>query len=188
MKSYCKYLSVLVFSSFICLQTMAQEKEKEAENTNRLHHRFSLVLAHSHIPSANEVNDQKVAFIAPTIGLNYELWFNNKWAVGLHNDFIVQAFNIETEYDKPVIQREYPILSTVVGIFKPGKHFSFFAGPGVEFEKNEDFKVIKTGIEYGVELPKSFEFSAGFEYDAKINGYGSWLVGFGISKNIFSHK
>jgi hypothetical protein len=185
MKNYCKLLLLLVFTVLSSQLLLAQETEKEATGENKLHHRISLMQAFSHIPSLSEMNGQKHAFIVPTVGLNYELWFNKKWAIGLHNDFIIQSFNIENEDGKPAIKREYPILTTLVGIYKPGKHLSFFAGPGIEFEKTENFNVVKLGIEYGVELSKSYEVGFGFEYDAKINGYSTWLVGIGISKNIF---
>jgi hypothetical protein len=185
MTTYCKQLILLAMITFSTQLLVAQEKENEANKENQLHHRISLMQAFSHIPSLSEINGQKHAFIAPTIGFNYELWFNKKWAIGLHNDFILQSFNIENEDGKPAIKREYPILTTLVGIYKPGKHLSFFSGPGIEFEKNKNFKVIKLGMEYGVELPQSFEVGFGFEYDAKIDGYSSWLFGIGISKNIF---
>jgi hypothetical protein len=59
------------------------------------------------------------------------------------------------------------------------------AGPGIEFEKNENFGVIKTGVEYSIEIPKNWEIGFGIEYDWKLRGYSSWLAGIGISK-IFS--
>lgn len=102
--------------------------------------------------------------------------------MGLHNDFIMQSFNIEDKHREPAIKREFPVLSCLVGIYKAGKHWSVFTGPGKEFEKNENFTVVKTGIEYGVELPGDFEVGFGLEYDTKVKGYDSWLAGIGISK------
>lgn len=188
MKNICKQLLTAAFILFCSQQSAAQETKRENEEINKLHHRISLIVSHSHIPAANGLNGEKNVFMTPTLGLNYELWFNKKWAVGIHNDFIMTSFNIEEDNGKPSIKREFPILSAIVGVYKPGKHFSFFAGPGIEFEKNENFKVIKTGIEYGVELPQSFEVGFGFEFDAKINGYSSWLAGIGISKNLHHKK
>lgn len=180
----------LVTAAIFCCycQLAAQGINKVENQENTLHHRVALVMAHSYIPAANEVNGETTIFIAPTIGFNYELWLNEKWAVGLHNDFIIQSFNIENENSKPHIKREYPILSALVAVYKPGNHWTFFGGPGKEFEKNENFNVIKTGLEYGVALPGSFEVSFGLEYDTKIKGYDSWLAGIGISKNFFHHR
>lgn len=188
MKNYWESLFVVVLFAFCSQSTQAQETEKEDNRENALHHRVSFAIAHSYIPAANEANGEKTIFITPTLGFNYELWFNKKWAVGLHNDFIMQSFNIENTDNKPAIKREFPILTTLVGIFKPCKHIMVFAGPGKEFEKNENFTVVKTGIEYGVELPKGFEVGFGLEYDTKIKGYDSWLVGIGISKSCFHRK
>ena len=128
------------------------------------------------------MNGTKRTFIAATIGLNYDLWFNEKWAVGLHNDFTTTSFNIEETEKGEIVAREYPLLTSLVVIYKPFKHWSLLAGPGKEFEKNKNFNVVKTGIEYGVELKKEWEVSFGFEYDKKFKGYSSWLMGIGISK------
>jgi hypothetical protein len=162
------------------------QESKEAED--KLHHRISLIISHAHIPAANEANGSKRIFVAASLGANYELWFNSHWAVGLHNDITMQSFNIERKATKEIVAREFPVLSTLVAIYKPGKHWSFFAGPGREFEKNESFNVVKTGIEYGIELPKTWEVGFGAEYDVKINGYNSFLIGIGISKNFIRRK
>lgn len=161
----------------------AQQKNEDSENSP--HHRVSLILSHAHIPAANEANGSKRIFIAASLGLNYEWWFNNKWAVGLHNDITMQSFNVERKSSEEIIAREFPILTTLVVVCKPVKGWSFFTGPGREFEKNESFNVVKTGIEYGIELPKTWEIGFGLEYDVKINGYNSLLVGIGISKNLW---
>lgn len=185
-------LAGLLFSFSETLHAQ-QKEEKEAED--KLHHRVSLIFSQAHIPAANEVNGTKRVFIAASLGVNYELWFNKHWAVGLHNDITMQSFNVKRKDNDEIIAREFPILSTITAIYKPGKHWNFFAGPGREFvfknsfgEKNESFNVIKTGIEYGVELPKTWEVGFGFEYDVKINGYNTWLIGIGVSKNFLRKK
>ena len=182
-----KALSVMGIFIFGIKNLQAQEtNQREAED--KLHHRVSLVISHAHIPAANEVNGSKHIFIAASIGVNYELWFNSHWAIGLHNDITMQSFNVEKKSDDEVIAREFPVLSTIVAVYKPGKHWNFFAGPGREFEKNESFNVIKTGIEYGIELPKTWEIGFGLDYDIKINGYNTWLIGIGISKNFLKKR
>lgn len=169
-------------------QTIRAQQKEEKEAEDKLHHRVSLIISHAHIPAGNEVNGSKRVFIAASLGVNYELWFNQHWAVGLHNDITMQSFNVERKNTDEVIAREFPVLTTLVGIYKPAKHWSFFAGPGREFEKNESFNVIKTGIEYGIELPKTWEIGFGLEYDVKIKGYNTVLIGIGISKNFLRKK
>lgn len=177
-------LLLLFLSVLTCINSYAQESKEEE---NKLHHRVSLIISHAHIPAANEVNGSKHIFIAASLGVNYELWFNSHWAIGLHNDITMQSFNIERKSDNEIIAREFPVLSALVAVYKPAKHWSFYAGPGREFEKNESFNVIKTGVEYGIELPKTWEIGFSADYDIKINGYDAWLIGIGVSKN-FLHK
>lgn len=172
----------LIFGLLAILSVTNLKAQESKAETDKLHHRVSLIISHAHIPAANEVNGTKRVFVAASLGFNYELWFNSRWAVGLHNDIAMQSFNVERKQTAEVIAREYPILTTLVAVYKPAKHWSFFAGPGREFEKNESFNVIKTGIEYGIELPGTWEIGFGVEYDVKINGYNSVLVGIGISK------
>jgi hypothetical protein len=182
MKKY-RWVLLLAGMHLVFTQTVSAQKEKEKEAEDKLHHRVALIFSQAHIPAANEANGKKRVFIAASLGVNYELWFNRHWAVGLHNDITMQSFNIERKDNDKIIAREFPILSTIVAIYKPGKRWNFFAGPGREFEKNESFSVIKTGVEYGVELPKTWEVSFGVEYDIKINGYNTFLIGIGIAKN-----
>lgn len=187
MHKYGKALLIIASLFFSSKHLMAQQKEED-EREDKIHHRVSLIISHAHIPAANEVNGSKHTFIAASLGVNYELWFNNHWAVGLHNDITMQSFNVEKKEDNKIIAREFPVLSTLVAVYKPGKHWNFFAGQGREFEKNESFNVIKTGIEYGVELQEKWEIGFGVDYDFKIKGYNSWLVGIGISKIFLSNK
>ncbi|MDX2046860.1 MAG: hypothetical protein SFU87_08740 [Chitinophagaceae bacterium] len=185
MKNYCMPLLLIATSVCLCSKINAQSNEKDKENENPLHHRVSVVFSQSHIPAANETNVKKQIFIAPVLGVNYELWFNRKWAVGLHNDFTMETFNVKKSSGSEIIERDYPVLITLVALYKPVKHWSFFAGPGKEFEKNESFHVIKTGIEYGITILKTWEIGFGFEYDIKLKGYSTWQAGIGFSKNFY---
>jgi hypothetical protein len=69
-----------------------------------------------------------------------------------------------------------------MGTYKPLKHFSILGGIGEELEKNESFTLVKIGMEYAFELPKSFELSISFQYDNKLDAYDTWLLGVGFSK------
>jgi len=48
----------------------------------------------------------------------------------------------DISHSKPSIKREYPILFTLVAIYKPGNHLTFFGGSVKEFEKDENFNNI----------------------------------------------
>ena len=176
---------LMIASTCLIASAYSQECQVKANKENSPNQRVALILSHTHIPAVNEYTGEKKSFVAASIGANYEFWFNSQWAVGLHNDLVMQSFNVEQKTNGAVTKREYPLLTTLVGIYKPWEHWSIFAGTGKEFEKHENLTVIKTGIEYGVPLPKNFEAGLGVEYDVKIEGNDSWLVGIGVSKSFF---
>ncbi len=187
MKTIRRFFFLLTTLIFFSESIFAQEKEPGSPVENALHHRVSFIISHSYLPVKNESTGEKKTFTAASLGLNYELWFNSSWAIGLHNDITMESFRAEDKGDGNIAEKEFPVLTSVVAMYKPWKHWSIFAGPGKEFEKSENFFLVKTGIEYGVELPKEWEIGFGVDYDIKINGYNSWLIGIGISK-IFTRK
>jgi hypothetical protein len=184
MKHYIKSLVLAAFTWTgipICHGQIKEENKTDIKS----HQRVSIVISHSHIPAANSVNGDKRMFVAASLGVNYEVWLNRRWGVGLHNDITMQSFNIEKRSGEEIVSRDFPVLATLAMVYKPFNHWIFLAGPGIEFEKNENFRVIKTGVEYSIEIPKKWEIGFGIEYDRKLRGYSSWLAGIGISK-IFS--
>ena len=176
------------FSLFLCLMILtktgnAQEEKSRREQERLKRHRITVMIANSHIPSMDAVEGQNKFSIVPTWGVDYDFWFSPKWAIGLHNDLILQQYKIKEEKDNTVIERSFPIGTCLVGIFKPFEHLSLVAGIGKEFEKSESFGMWKVGVEYGFELPESWELSLNLQYDNKINAYDSWLFGLGVSKS-----
>lgn len=174
-------LAVIAILFGQALKAGAQENPGESQEPKRKH-KVAISIAHAFMQAISETGVTKQTLVIPTVGANYELWLNDRWAAGLHNDISMAAYKIEKSASRKMISRDYPVLTTLVAIYKPGEHWNFFAGPGREFEKNESFYVIKTGVEFGLGLPKSFEVNLGAEFDRKLRGYSSWLVGIGISK------
>lgn len=147
-------------------------------------HRVSIMMANVHIPNMDGVDGQNKFSVVPAWGFDYDAWISRRWAVGLHNDLILQQYKIVKEEDHTVVERSYPVSMCVTGIYKPFKHISFISGIGEEFEKHESFGMWKIGLEYGFELPRAWELSVNFQYDNKFKAYDSWLFGIGISKHI----
>ena len=162
----------------------AQEEKNEKEQEERYRHRITVMMANSHIPNMDEVEGQNKFSVVPTWGFDYDFWFNSKWAVGWHNDLVMQQYKVVKEEDETVVERSYPIGSCIAAMYKPFEHISFVTGIGKEFEKKESFGMWKIGIEYGFELPKAWELSLNFQYDVKFNVYDSFLFGIGISKKL----
>ncbi|HNP24331.1 MAG TPA: hypothetical protein PKM63_19095 [Panacibacter sp.] len=173
------FITVLIF--FSCT-TVASAQKAEQEEFYR--HRFSVMMANVHIPNMDGVEGQNKFSVVPAWGFDYDFWFNKRWAVGLHNDLILQQYKIVKEENHTVVERSYPISMCVTGIYKPFEHLSFVGGLGKEFEKNESFGMCKLGLEYGFELRKAWELSLNLQYDNKFKAYDSWLFGIGISKRV----
>lgn len=145
-------------------------------------HRLTIMMANSHIPSANKIDSQSAVFIAPTWGFNYDYWPSEAWGFGLHTDLVLQQFKIERHHGNEIIERINPIAVNAVALYRPTTNWTFLLGVGREFEKNESFNMFCGGLEFGLELPDDWELSMNLIYDNKINTYDSWMFGVGFSK------
>jgi len=88
------------------------------------------------------------------------------------------------DQDNETLERSYPIVPALMGIYKPSESWSFLLGFGGEFAKEENYFLTRVGAEYGYELPKNWEIFGTFSYDLKWNAYDSWGIGLGIAKNL----
>ena len=87
MKNHILYLLLMCF----CNQIIAQ---KEAEE-NLPHHKFTIVMGNTHLPSGIE-NGNKKNLIISSWGLDYDYWLGEKWGVGFHSDILLQNFRVES--------------------------------------------------------------------------------------------
>ena len=144
-------------------------------------HRISLLIGHSHLSHGIMENGKRGWTIIPSWAFDYDYWLSNSWALGLHNDMMIESFEVE-DHEKEVIERTRPITSLASVIFKPKEHVGFVLGMGGEFAKEGNFAVTRLGIESGWEMKKKWEFAISLNYDIKWNGYDTWVIGVGISK------
>lgn len=190
MKSKSNYTEVSFFFlllqmvSFVPNKINAQENEKK---TFRLHHQIGLSINHVHVFEGRDDAGNREVLSLPAWGLDYTFQFHEKWAIGLHTDFIIEKFKVEKNLasgeDKETVERSYPIAPALMGIYKPDDHWSFLLGFGGEFAKEENFFLTRAGVEYGYELPKGWEVFGTASYDFKWKAYDSWGIGLGIAKN-----
>jgi hypothetical protein len=150
-------------------------------------HRLSTGLGHIHIVNGLNTDGKKAWLTEPSWSLNYDYWLGNKWAIGLQSDIVLETFVVEDD-EGQVIEREKPVALVPVAIFKPCRHFSFIAGAGVEYEKNENMMLTRLGAEFGVELPKSWEAGVALVWDDKWGNYNSWVLEFTFTRNFFKRK
>ncbi len=180
-----------ILSTFLILIAFqfayAQENREEKSAAN--YHRVTVVMGHAYVPEGFQ-NGEKQWLVLGSWGIDYDYWFHPQWAIGLHSDLVIENYEIEKfgeDETEGVLERSYPLASTLAGIFKPGEHLTILLGAGGEFAKEETLILIRAGVEYGWELPGAWELGISLMNDLKVDAYNSWTLGVGISK-IFGKK
>jgi hypothetical protein len=174
----------MLLSTTICmaqeeLAEIEQEELEEAEGK----HSLAFVLSHARIGQGRDAEGNKQFTMVPSFALDYNYWISEKFAMGLHTDFLNENFFIETEDEGQLIERERPIAPALMGTFKPGEHWSFGLGFGGEFAKGgETYFVTRLGIEYGVEIRNGWEVLGSLTHDFRASAYNVTSIGIGIEK------
>ncbi|MEN8186396.1 MAG: hypothetical protein ABFR05_04640 [Bacteroidota bacterium] len=155
------------------------EISEHQEHTESHHHKHavSFVLSHTHL---NNIGDDWVA--VPSFGINYNYNINEKWAIGLHNDIIIEEIVIENEDEHEEIEKSMPVSSAIMISYEAMEHLVLMAGGGMEFSKHEDFTVIRFAIETPFHIPNNWEVLGVLSYDIGIDAYNSFNFGIGIAK------
>jgi hypothetical protein len=161
---------------------MYSQEENTISHLNE-RHGLSFLISHSYI-SQGKIDGTREWLAAPSFGINYNFKLNEKWSIGLHNDIIIESFVVEdTSKDEDLLEREYPISNLIVGTYKITESWGIAVGGGIEWERNENFGVIRIGTDYGLELnEKGLEVVFAINYDALIDAYDSINFGIGINK------
>ena len=188
---------IVCLASLSTFSVRAQEEESHnhsnSEHKEFYHHYIGLSIGHTHISGG--VRDGETKWLAlPSFGLSYVYAFNPKWAIGLHNemiveDFVVQSSRLEpsairsgSDEDVTTIKRGRPFAVAVVGIYKIHKHIGLLAGGGMEFSEHEDFTLVKIGAEFPYHFAPGWEMFGTLSADFKIDAYNSFSFGFGVAK------
>ena len=158
-----------------------QEHEAEHVKENTEHHEFKswrigVGMGQSYLPAGNHSTDKVGILVIPTVGLDIQYWFNPRIGLALKNEFEIISYVINTDNESE-INREYPIISVLAAIYNIKKGPSFYLGAGIEYEKHENFFIVKAGIEYEFELGKHWDVTPEFYYFNKDFDFG----GIGIS-------
>ena len=154
----------------------------------RKHHTVYAMMAFSYIPSIIPGKEQREILAVPTWALNYNFWFHPKWAIGLHNDLILQQFQVERHSDKEEIIRSYPVAVKVVVSFEPIHELVIMTGYGKEIEPNKILDVVTAGVEYGIPIRNGWEAGLSLCFDWNIENYVSWMFGIGFGKKLYHRK
>ena len=174
----------LLLPLFICTAGLCPAQE-DGHHTMKGSHRLTLGLGHTHT-AEGEAEGKTEWLTLPSWSLNYDYWISNRWAVGLQSDLIMETFIIE-HGDGVELERSNPLALVPIALFKPGTHWTFFGGVGVEIDEEKNLTMTRLGAEYGWHLPKNWEVGIEVLWDGKWNYYNSWGLAFTASK-IFPKK
>ncbi|MCF6222755.1 MAG: hypothetical protein L3J34_03400 [Flavobacteriaceae bacterium] len=158
-------------------------------------HAISFVISHTYLKTGIKDDSGDSFLTLPSFAINYNYNFNEKWALGWHNDIIIEEFVVsdsgshesenvfksETNEDK-TIDRGRPVSSAIMLTYKPLKHLAFLGGGGMEFSKHKDFAVVRLGLEAPFHIPNNWEIFGSVLFDININAYNSLSFGLGIAK------
>lgn len=176
-----QFLLIIIVTSFSTL-LMAQE---EHHNDFSSHHTLGFMISHTQVSQGVQSNGNKKWLSLPSWAINYNYKFSPKWAIGLHNDIIVEDFVVQEHLKSSggeTLERSYPVASAIMASYKPGKHFSFMLGAGGEFAHTGNLFLVRIGAEYGYHISKKYELNANITNDLKINAYNSWALGLGVTR------
>lgn len=157
-------------------QELNEETEKEIEESEGPF-RVGFLIMHTFIPTTT--SEGRELLILPSLGLDIEYWFSDRFGLGLHNDLELESFEVEKE-EEEIIERSFPFVITLDGLFKIKRRWVLVLGTGLEIENNETFALFRTGLEYEVEIGKGWDLSPSFAYDFRLNAFDTWSVGLGV--------
>ena len=143
--------------------------------------RGAIMMANSHVPNATE-GGKKVA-IVPTWGFDVDYYFHRRWSVALQGDIKLQSFEIEE--NNVALERTNPVALALVLHYHALRHWSFYAGPGIELETHENFFLFKGGTEYSFEITENFEIALNLIYENKEGVYDAWTFGVAFNKKLW---
>jgi len=171
-----KNILLSILCSLFVLSMSAQEEAAEKR------HRITFLLSHTWISTV--APDGEGFGALPSFGLNYDYWFSEKFAIGLHNDFIAETFVVERLDGEADLERELPWAAVAVAIYKFENGLAPIIGGGVEIEPSESLPLLHVGLEYGKEFAEVWEVGLNVTYDFKWEAYNSYAFGLSISTRL----
>ena len=155
-------LFIILFTTGSSL-TYGQQMHSSKIESPLLHHEINGFIGNTHIPEGGR-RDTNATLILPNIGFNYKYWFDERFALGWYNNLVVRTYVINSDTHRD-LEREYPYLTSLVGVFKPWKNMTLFTGPGIEIDKNHSLFAFRLGIDYGFSLSNEWFITPRFIFD-----------------------
>ncbi len=181
-RSMNKVLALIFLFILSGIRSYGQETHQFQDNAFKRHH-VSLMWGNTIVPAAKTAHGEDCSIIMPAWGLNYAYHLNRKWAIGWHNELELQSYVVE-KHQEFFFEREYPFITSLAVMYEPIHRLIIHAGPGYEIETNENFVIMKAGMEYLFPLPKYYNLAVGFSYDNKGKIYDAWTFGISVGKSM----
>ena len=183
-KAFLCILFSILWTSDISGQEQNYKSTSEHESDNHVepehhdfkHWRIAGGIGHSFLPAGNHTSDEVSVLVIPTIGIDFQYWFNQKFGLALKNELEIISYVLD-KGNTNELKREYPLISVLVAMYKLHNGPSFYLGGGIEYEKNHNFFIGKAGIEYELELGRHWDVTPELYYFNKDGEFG----GFGIT-------
>ena len=164
------------------VETEIEIEQEHEEHEKHRKHAISIGIGHAHINAGIE-NGEKQWLVLPSWMLDYNFWFSERWAVGVHTDMIIETFEAEHgEGSEGVIERENPIAIVGALSYKPVEWLALIAGGGVEYEAEESFGLVRLGVEPTWEVTEKWEVFVNIGHDIKFDAYNTWNLALGIGR------
>lgn len=165
---------IISLSALIFISISARAQSHESESLNVIISSFG----YTFIPAGAEPeSEEEDGFIVPTVGLDYFREVGEKWEVGLMTDLELGHYLI---FDKD-LDRENAFLIVATAQYKFLDNWAAIGGVGVEFEKNENLKILRVGVERSFQLGKGWKLGIPLVLDYK-KGYDTWALAVSFGK------
>lgn len=116
---------ILLMIAGVSVPYLVSAKE-DSHDSFSPHHTLGFMISHTQVSQGVQTNGNKKWLSLPSWALNYNYKFSPKWAIGLHNDIIVEDFVVQEHLKNSggeTLERSYPVASAVMASYKPGKYF-----------------------------------------------------------------
>lgn len=170
-----RLLSIGLIPCFFLNSYNAYSQEREQS----LKHTISLGIGHTMVGKGVEDGSKKWLSL-PSWAVDYNYRFSESWGIGLQNEIILSDFEVESFESKEVITRSNPFSSMLVVGYFPLEELMVFIGGGAEFASEENFIMLRVGVEPSFEIGEKFELVTGLTYDFKVDGYDSFGLSLGV--------
>jgi len=175
-----KKISTIIFLLFFVAGSAYSQVHSSKQTVPFLHHEIEGFIGSTHVPKG-ALDGSDATLILPNIGINYKYWFDERFAIGWYNNIVALTYVIDSDTHQD-LDRTYPIVTTIVGVFKLWKNLSFFTGPGLEIDKNKTLFVMRFGVDYGFSLSNDWYLSPRLIFDNLGGDIQAYTLGVGVSK------